>query len=102
MLAAYNMESRSGRKVPNQIIVKKDGVTSFVSYDSLIAEIDRNNHEINIGKDYAFSSTTGKYRNQFFNQEGFTEIDSLPALEAMMQVGCVVHNDIPYIINRPL
>jgi len=63
-----NMTSSNGNDVPNQFIIKTDKGVFFKSYSTIIAaEID--------GKTYLdadkwdYSTTTGKYRNQFLNMD---------------------------------
>lgn len=67
-----NMEGRSGRAVPNQFIIKCNTDVYFQSYNSIIAKIDINgNVTLDMNK-WDYSTTTGKYRNQFLN-EGIAE-----------------------------
>lgn len=82
-----NIEGRSGREVPNQFIITGDGKTTFQSYNSTIAEINNNTKEIIIHPHYNYSKTTGKYRNQFFEQEGFFGLATLKDLEKAIAEG---------------
>lgn len=62
-----NMTSPRGREVPNQFIIYTDEGTYFQSYNSIIAFIP-NEGKIELGTDWDYSQTTGKYRNQFLNE----------------------------------
>lgn len=64
------MTSRNGNKIANQfVITSNDGnVITFQSYASEIATIDWNHRTITIGRDWDYSTTTGKYRNLFFDE----------------------------------
>ena len=65
-----NMKSPNGNDTPNPFIIRgrDDGFdfALFQSYDSPIV-LDMNN-KIYIFKDWDYSTTTGKYRNQFLNE----------------------------------
>ena len=62
-----NMTSARGNKVANQFIINDNGAEYFQSYKSIIAKKSQ-------GKIYLdeyfwdYSTTTGKYRNQFLNE----------------------------------
>ena len=60
------MINNNGNAVKNQFVIEDGGRVYFQSYDSIIAKVDFNTHEIIIGNDYNYSTTTGKYRNIFF------------------------------------
>ena len=68
-----NFENALGNKVNNQfeITVRRDnGITTnkiFQSYQSMIINIDYINFHVTVGKDWNYSATTSKYRNQFLN-----------------------------------
>lgn len=67
-MRVYNMVSpRTGREVANQFIIEGEGKVTFQSYNSMIAEIDYKNQTLTIGTAWDYSTTTGKYRNAFFN-----------------------------------
>lgn len=85
-MTVRNMEGRSG-KVANQFVITGEGKTTFQSYDSTIAEIDDKKMEITIHPNYNYSKTTGKYRNQFFEQEGFSGLATLKDLEKAIENG---------------
>jgi hypothetical protein len=79
-MKVQNMTSAKGNDIANQFIITSDDRTStFQSYDSVIAVI-RPNGEIELDEYYwDFSVTTGKYRNQFLNEnkaETIRKIDS--------------------------
>ena len=61
-----NMTSDKGNDIPNQFIIRWKGGTLFQSYNSPIAlEL---NGQTYIFKNYDYSVTTGKYRNQFLEE----------------------------------
>ena len=70
----HNMTSpTTGRSIPNQFII--DGThygqqgQFFQSYDSVIAFIPSNGSSTTLDSKYwDYSTTTGKYRNQFLNE----------------------------------
>jgi len=88
MMHVENLTStRSGREVPNQFRISGEGKTVFQSYSSMIATIDHNAHAILIGEDWDYSKTTGKYRNQFFEEMGFRGLASKAGLQKAMTEG---------------
>ena len=64
-LKVKNLEYK-GRQVPNQFLIEytENGneYQRFLSYDSMIIKWD-NNGIIEVGKNWNYSRTTGKYRN---------------------------------------
>lgn len=85
-----NMTSpTSGRKVLNQFIIRDNATsrTTFQSYDSMIATIDYQNNTISLGEDWDYSRTTGRYRNQFFDEQGFSGLASKKALADALETG---------------
>lgn len=65
-----NMTSSNGNDVPNQFIINGRDFTLFQSYRSPIAM--RMSGTTYIFKDWDYSKTTGKYRNEFLG-EGIKE-----------------------------
>jgi len=62
-----NMRSTRGNKVANQFIINDKGAEYFQSYRSIIAK--KYQGLIYLDKCYwDYSTTTGKYRNQFLNE----------------------------------
>lgn len=55
--------------VKNQFIIidEENHKTIFQSYDYIIAIID-NKGKVTLGKNWDYSTTTGKYRNMFLNE----------------------------------
>ena len=84
-----NMESTRGNLVPNQFIINdyESRKTIFQSYDSTIIVIDRLNKVIEVHPDWDYSRTTGKYRNLFFDVEGFYELASKKGLLEAIEKG---------------
>lgn len=67
----YNLTSPRGNKeVPNQFVITTDAGTYFKSYQSLIAFIPKDNMGQTVLDKFKwdFSTTTGKYRNQFLGE----------------------------------
>lgn len=72
-----NMTSPRGKTVPNQFIITTEKGEYFQSYKSVIAFKPSRSHCIANGIDYPirldskywdYSTTTGKYRNQFLGE----------------------------------
>ena len=59
--------NNSGREVANQFIIDDDHATYFQSYQTIIVKISKG--VTTLDKDsWDYSSTTGKYRNQFLGE----------------------------------
>jgi len=64
-----NMYSSNGNAVPNQFVITTDDKEYFQSYDTVIAARDRSSGKITLDEDkWAYSVTTGKYRNAFLGE----------------------------------
>jgi len=75
-----NMTSSRGNKIANQFIIKDDNGTHFQSYESMIAfipydhsfftpESAQPHQKIHLDRNkWDYSTTTGKYRNQFLGE----------------------------------
>lgn len=64
-----NMSSSRGREVPNQFIITTDDGRFFQSYKSIIAYRPyRSGKTILDEKYWDYSTTTGKYRNEFLGE----------------------------------
>ena len=88
MLHVENLVSaRSGREVPNQFRISDSNKVTFQSYDSMIATIDHNTKTILIGEYWDYSVTTAKYRNQFFDREGFRGLASRDGIKNAINEG---------------
>jgi len=61
---------RAKQLAPNQTVIYVDGSRIFQSYSSTIAIVTGN--KVTLGRDWDYSRTTGKYRNQFLG-EGIAE-----------------------------
>lgn len=69
-MKVQNMTSnRTGREVPNQFIItdEETSVTWFQSYKTVIAKRSPLG-AITLDKNWDYSKTTGKYRNQFLGE----------------------------------
>lgn len=64
-----NMTSSRGNDIANQFIIRTDEGVYFQSYNSIIAFVPNNGDKTQIGTDWAYSVTTGKYRNDFLNED---------------------------------
>lgn len=79
-MKVQNMCSPNGREVPNQFIISADDGIYFQSYNSIIAfkptsewAKGMNNAKIQLDAKYwDYSTTTGKYRNQFLGEDKAT------------------------------
>ena len=88
MMHVVNMVSpRTGRPVANQFILTEYGFTLFQSYNSPIVEIDRTNNVIIVYRDYDYSNTTRKYRNEFMTEQGFDEMATSKGFEKFLREG---------------
>jgi hypothetical protein len=67
-VSVINMDSSRGNTVPNQFIITTPEGRYFQSYASVIA-FRSNDGEITLDENkWDFSTTTGKYRNQFLGE----------------------------------
>ena len=62
-----NMTSNKGNKIANQFIIYTDNGSIFQSYNSTIVKIDSGKTYLDLNK-WNYSTTTGKYRNIFLNE----------------------------------
>lgn len=69
-IKVYNMTSpRTGGNVANQFIIRTPKGIYFQSYNSIIAFKPNDNRRIQLDSYYwNYSRTTGKYRNEFLNE----------------------------------
>ena len=72
-----NMQSGRGNDIPNQFIIKGNGFTLFQSYNSPIVMLMGD--KTYIFRDWDYSVTTGKYRNDFL---GETKKETLKKLKS--------------------
>lgn len=85
-----NMTSpRTGREVANQFIITDGNKTVFQSYNSTIVEIDNGNKIITIHSAWDYSTTTGKYRNQFMEEYGFYDMNNKKGFEYYINLGAI-------------
>lgn len=72
----------------NQFVIRDGERVIFQSYKSIIAVVDFGKKIISIGSDYNYSTTTGKYRNMFFNDICyFSDLNTLKGLEKALKDG---------------
>ena len=73
-MKVQNMTNRQGRAIPNQILIydSEKGIEYFQSYQTIIA---KKVHDPRLGRmiyldrdKWDYSTTTGKYRNQFLGE----------------------------------
>jgi hypothetical protein len=74
-----NMCSSNGNDVPNQFIIRGNGWILFQSYNSPIALIK--NGKTYIFRDWDYSRTTGKYRNEFLYESKAETLSKLKSGE---------------------
>ena len=67
------------------VIFDNEGNKFLVSYESIIARIDKNG-VLALGKDWAYSQSTAKHRNEFFNLYYTEQLDK-PDLEKLIKQG---------------
>ena len=85
------MINSRGNGAMNQFVITDGARVVFQSYDSTIAEVDRENHTITIYPDYDYSRTTGKHRNIFFGDYvGMWELATLAGLRQAMKNGLYI------------
>lgn len=85
-----NMESpRTGRPVANQFIIADDHRMIFQSYESMIVDIDFAHSTVTFGRDWNYSTTTSKYRNEFLDMylPSLADTKKLKMLEQIVR-GC--------------
>ena len=66
------MTSSKGNKIANQFIIRTELGRYFQSYSSVIAFIPYGEGKTILGTDWAYSVTTGKYRNDFLREDKAT------------------------------
>lgn len=64
-----NMTSSSGHAVPNQFVINTSDGIFFQSYKTIICYIDNQGNTYLDENAWDYSTTTGKYRNQFLNEK---------------------------------
>lgn len=87
-IRVQNLKStRTGEKVANQFLIinETDNTETFQSYDSTIAIVDWNEKTIKIGNDWNYSTTTGKYRNVFFDMMNFPDIANTKGMKKAVE-----------------
>ena len=68
-MKVHNMESpRTGKPVVNQFVIVDDNRLVFQSYDSMIVEWNKATSTLTFGKNWNYSVTTAKYRNEFLSE----------------------------------
>jgi len=68
LIEVSNMKNSSGNSIPNQFEIHTTEGRYFQSYRSVIAFIPSDGSKIQLGADWEYSVTTGKYRNMFLNE----------------------------------
>ena len=95
-MKVYNMESaRSGRPVANQFVIVDDNKIVFQSYDSMIVEFNTATSTITFGKDWNYSATTSKYRNQFLDMY-FPKLANTKRLKMMEEMARALGGEFNY------
>lgn len=78
---------RSNTPVNNQYVIKGPEFNIFQSYETLIAKINMRSKTILVSEDYKCSSTTSRWRNQFFSEAGFSGLSSTSDLDEAIAQG---------------
>lgn len=92
MMKVEQMINNRGNGAMNQFIIRDDENNKMVfqSYDSMIVEMDYNTNTITLGKNWDYSTTTGKHRNIFFMDYAYLpELASKKELEKYIKIGAV-------------
>ena len=63
------MQSSNGNDVPNQLMINVGRKVYFQSYNSIIACEDLETGKVTLSQKWDYATTTGKYRNQFLNED---------------------------------
>lgn len=66
-----NLTNSKGKSIPNQIVIRENDTTMFVSYGSIIYKefwLDGKYVKYLDEKYWNYSTTTSKYRNQFLGE----------------------------------
>ena len=99
MIKVRNMESpRSGRPVANQFIIADEKRMIFQSYDSMIVDIDFYNSKVTFGKDWNYSSTTSKYRNEFLAMY-LPQLADTKKLKGLAEIARGLDNEFEYVLG---
>ena len=77
----YQLINDKGNPARNQFVVEKDGKTYFQSYETIIAEVNKD--KVTLSKDWVYSTTTLKHLYIFLRQEGFQIENKNDALKAI-------------------
>ena len=96
-LNVVNFTGRTGRPVPNQLIITDGETKAFKSYNSIIVE-QRGagggfDDVIIFGKDYNYSTTTSKYLNRFLEMLGYKEVANSKDREKAIEKGMFYSGD---------
>lgn len=75
----YNLISQHKKPVANQIVIEDNEKRVFQSYKSIIVIEYFDGRKTEIHRDWDYSTTTGKYRNQFL---GETKAETLAKLKS--------------------
>lgn len=78
MTKVTNFLGKTGKTVANQFIITEPDKVIFQSYNSVIA-VKMHDGAIILGKNWDFSTTTGKYRNIFLNE---TKADTVSKIKS--------------------
>ena len=77
-----NMTSIRGNNIPNQFIIYGKDYTLFQSYNSPIAM--KKEGKVYLFKDWDYSVTTGKYRNDFLGENKATTLKKIKSKEYIL------------------
>ena len=80
--------SMTDRPVMNHVVEIKDREINLYSYGSLVCSLrdaSQCDKIIVFGRDYRYSRTTMKYLVDFLRQNGFTDLDSIKAVDDLIK-----------------
>lgn len=79
----YQLINDNGCPARNQFVVEKDGKTYFQSYNTMIAEVNKD--KVTLSKDWNYSNTTLKHLYIFLRQESFPIYGKNDVLKAIKE-----------------
>lgn len=77
------ISNKTNREIPNQFIIKDNGITYFQSYKSIIVKIENDKTFLDVNY-WDFSNTTRKYRNQFLGETSKEIKDKIQKCEYLL------------------
>lgn len=82
-MKVYNLENENGDAQRNQFVIEGDNETVFQSYQSAVCKVS--NGTITFGRDWDYSTTTGKHLHRFLSDYGLHDIKKKDIQKAINQ-----------------